>query len=249
MALTRVRRDILTLQYSVEGEILKNLPLVDVLAQAPLIAHAKFLHHPPRRWITRHVGRVDPMQPKGLEPIRHHGVGRLSAVAGIPVGFPNPIAKLRMGVLLGDPQTNSTQECVVRTPNNGEVDKFTALILLLVCANPLLGHAVCVGMWDVERGRGDLAIPSETLDISGITQGEWSEDQTDCFQCWTFFHNIVLSGAPNAAAQPRPEAEARHERMLEGVAWMPWLGAARAWRNAPVAPWLMRHAPTDNPVA
>jgi len=137
MALPRVRRDILTLQYPVEGEILKDLPLVDVLAQASLIAHAKFLHHPPRRRITRHVGRVDPMQPKALEPIRHHGVGRLGAVAGIPVEFPKPIAELRMGMLLVDPQTNGAQECVVRTPHNGEVDEFTALILLLVCANPL----------------------------------------------------------------------------------------------------------------
>jgi hypothetical protein len=47
MALTRVRSHILILQYPVEGEILKDLPFVDVLAQAPLIAHANFLQHPP----------------------------------------------------------------------------------------------------------------------------------------------------------------------------------------------------------
>src|SRR4030095_5926428 len=103
MALTRMVRDILTLQYPVEGEILKDLPFIDVLAQAPLIVHADFLHHPPRRWIPRHVGRVDPMQPKALESICHHGVGCLSAVAGVPVWLPNPIAEFRMGVLLGDP--------------------------------------------------------------------------------------------------------------------------------------------------
>src|SRR6266567_8779559 len=154
------------------------------------------------------------MQPKAFEPIRHHGVCRLGAVACIPVRFPNPIAELCMGVLLVNPQTNGTYERVVSTPNNGEVDEFTSLILLLVCANPLLRHAVCVGMWDVERGRGDLSLPSETLDISGITQGEWSEDQTGCFQCWTLFHGIVLSGAPNAGAQLRPKAEARNERKL-----------------------------------
>ena len=57
MALTRVVRDILTLQYPVDGEILQDLPLVDVLAQAPRIAHANFLHHPPRRWVACHVGR------------------------------------------------------------------------------------------------------------------------------------------------------------------------------------------------
>jgi hypothetical protein len=147
-----------------------------MLAQAPLIAHAQFLHHPPRRWIPCHVGGVDPLQPKTLEPIRHHYVCRLGAVAGIPVGFPKPIAELCMGVLLGDPQTNGPQEGVVSTPHNGEVDEFTALILLLVCANPLLRHAVFVWMWDIESGRGDLAISSEMLDISGITQGEWSED-------------------------------------------------------------------------
>jgi len=136
------------------------------------------------------------MQPKALEPIRHYCVCRLGAVAPIPVGFPNPIAESRMGVLLVDPQTNGTQECVVRTPNHGEVDEFTSLILLLVCANSLLRHAVFVGMWDVERGGGNLSIPSETLDISGIPQGEWSEEQTGCCQCWTLFHGIVLSGAP-----------------------------------------------------
>lgn len=197
MPLASWARDVLTPQDSVEGEILKDLPLVDVLSQAPLIAHTNFLHHPPRRRVARQVGRVDPMQPKALEPICHHGVCCLGAIACIPVGFPNPIAEFRMGVLLVDTQTNGTYERVVRTPNDGEIGEFAALILRLVGANPLLRHAVCVWMWDIERRRGDLAVPGETLDIWGISDGERSEDQTGCFQCWTLFHGIVLSGAPN----------------------------------------------------
>jgi hypothetical protein len=66
------------------------------------------------------------MQPQALEPICHHGVCRLGTVASIPVGFPKPIAELRMGVLLVDLKANGTQEGVVHTPNNGEVDEFTA---------------------------------------------------------------------------------------------------------------------------
>src|SRR5215471_5997292 len=124
-ALTRVVRSILTLQYPVEGEVLKHSPLVDVLAQASLIAHANFLHHPPRCRIARHVGRMDPMQSKALEPIRHHGVRCLGAVARIPVGLPNPIAEFCMGVLLVEPQTNGTQEGVVNTANDCEIDEFT----------------------------------------------------------------------------------------------------------------------------
>ena len=135
MILMRVVGAILTLQYPVEGEILKDLPLVDVLAQAPLIAHANFLQHPPRRRIPRQVGRVDPMQPTALEPICHHCACCLGAVAGIPVRFPNPIAEFRMRVLLVDPQANGAYERVVRTANDGEIDEFTALILLLVCTN------------------------------------------------------------------------------------------------------------------
>jgi hypothetical protein len=40
---------------------------------------------------------------------------------------------------------------------------------------------------------------------------------------------------PNAGHQARLEAGARHERTLEAVVWMPWLGAARARRHAPLA--------------
>jgi len=207
-------RDILTPQDPVEGEILKDLPLVDVLAQATLIGHAQLLQHTPRRRVACHVGRVDPLQPKALEPICHHGVGCLGAVACIPVGLPNPIAELRMGVLLVDTQTNGAYERVVSMPNDGEIDEFAALILRLVGTNPLLRHAVFVWMWDIERRRGDLAIPGETLDIWGISDGEWSEDQTGCFQGWTLFHGIVLSGAPNASAQPLLEAAATQEHRL-----------------------------------
>jgi hypothetical protein len=153
------------------------------------------------------MGGVDPMQPQALEPIRHHGMGRLGAVASIPVGGPKPIAEFRMGVLGGDAQPHGAHERVGRTPHKSEIDEFTALILLLVGANPCLCQAIFVGVWDVERGRGDLALPSEPLDIAGLSQGEWSEDQTGCFQCWTFFQDIVLSGVPNETVE-KLESEA-----------------------------------------
>ena len=203
MPLTRGGRDRLTAQSPVEGESRKDLPLVDVLTQAPLRAPGHFLPHPPRRRIPRHMGCVDPMPPQALAPLCHHGMGRLAAVASIPVGCPKPLVEFRMGVLWGDAPTNGAQERVVRTPPKSDLDECTALRLLLVGANPFLCHAIFVGVWDGERGRGDLALPSAMLDIAGISQGAWSEDQTGCFQCWTFFKDIVLSGAPNARGERR----------------------------------------------
>ena len=41
---------------------------------------------------------------------------------------------------------------------------------------------------------------------------------------------------PNAARQPLPEAEARHERTLEAVGWTRLLGAARAEHPSAASP-------------
>jgi hypothetical protein len=54
---------------------------------------------------------------------------------------------------------------------------------------------------------------------------------------------------PNAGAHLRLEAGATQERTLEAVRCSALFGAARLWRHAPVAPWLIRPAPMDSPVA
>jgi hypothetical protein len=113
MPLARFVRDILTPQEPVEGEILKDLPLVDVLAQATLIGHAQLLHHPPRGRIAGQVGGVDAVQPEDLKPISDHRLGRLRAVATSPVGLPDPIAQLCVAILGIDPEANGPQEHVI----------------------------------------------------------------------------------------------------------------------------------------
>ena len=65
MPLVRCVRAILIPQDPVEGEILKDPPLVDVLAQATLRGHTQLLHHPPRGRIAGQVGGVDAVQPEG----------------------------------------------------------------------------------------------------------------------------------------------------------------------------------------
>ena len=61
--------------------------------------------------------------------------------------------------------------------------------------------------------------------------------------------DLLLSMEAERCAHLLPEAGARSERTLAGVAYTPWLGAAQARRNAPVAPWRRRHAPTGSPAA
>jgi hypothetical protein len=128
--------DIFTPQDPVDGEILKDLPLVDVLTQATLIGHVQLLHHTPRSRIASQVGGMNTVQPKHLKPILDHRLGRLRAVAVIPVGLPNPIAELCVAIVRIDPEAHGSQEHVVGAPHKSEVDERTLRELLLVGTDP-----------------------------------------------------------------------------------------------------------------
>src|SRR6266478_8731382 len=138
MSLAPWVRVILTPQDPVEGEILKDFPLIDVLMQATLIGHAQLLHHTSRGRIAGQIGSVDAVQPEDLKPIPDYRLGRLRAVARIPVGFPNPIAQLGVTIVGIGLKTNGPQEYVVGAPHNSKIDECPLLELLLVGADPLL---------------------------------------------------------------------------------------------------------------
>jgi hypothetical protein len=68
---------------------------------------------------------------------------------------------------------------------------------LLVGADPLLRHAVGIGIRNIPGSRGYILIPSEPLDVRGIRQGEGTQDQASRVKCWTLFHLTYLF-VPNA---------------------------------------------------
>ncbi|MEO8295317.1 MAG: hypothetical protein ABI613_07365 [Gemmatimonadota bacterium] len=43
--------------------------------------------------------------------------------------------------------------------------------------DPLLRHPIQVRMWNGERCRGDVAIPGQSLDLAGIPDSEWPENE------------------------------------------------------------------------
>jgi hypothetical protein len=83
----------LTRQQAVIFQVDKPIPFSDMLTGQPLMAHSDFFEDALRSGISRKVGCVNPVQPKGLEPKRHHGPCRFRRESLAPVGDTNPIAE------------------------------------------------------------------------------------------------------------------------------------------------------------
>src|SRR5713101_3288451 len=83
----------LTPEYAIHCQILKDTPFLHVLSGTAFVGHAKFLHHPSRSRIARHMCGIDAVQPEHLEAISHHRLRSFRTVALPPEGDPEPIAQ------------------------------------------------------------------------------------------------------------------------------------------------------------
>ena len=125
--------------------------------------HAEFPHHPSRRGIPSEVRGIDTLQAKDIEAPPNYGRCRLRAVPIIPVGFPDPISKLRPSVLGPYPEPDGTDQLLSRSNSDGKDRLLPLLKLFLVGGNPLFGHAVFVGMRNVESGCRNIPVASQAL--------------------------------------------------------------------------------------
>jgi len=101
---------------------LRLAPFEKRIGQPTFNSHADLFHHPARSRITDEVPRLDPGQPKVLEPESQDRYSALSAKTPVPGRLSDLIPHLGHGPLGVDFQTDRTQQVAVLSSGNGEND-------------------------------------------------------------------------------------------------------------------------------
>src|ERR1051325_5264264 len=117
-----------------------------MLAPVSFVPHPDFLHDTTGGRVVAEVVRVNAVEAQFGERVPQHGARRLRTVAPAPKRFSDPVAQLGAFVIEIASQTDRADEFATSPDCDGKYDLDIFLEAVLVRPNPLLGHAVLVGM-------------------------------------------------------------------------------------------------------
>lgn len=80
--------------------------------------------------------------------------------------------------------------------SDGENGFLAFLEALLMGTDPLLGHAILVGMRDAQRRRGNVAVAREEFHPGRVAQREWTGNEPLGLKRWALPCGRSLQGAP-----------------------------------------------------
>src|SRR5215216_2043646 len=183
-------------QHPVVDTVLIGSPLLVVLRSGALVTHPDLLHHPSRGWVAPQVLRVDAVQPYPLEPVAHDLPGGLRGVPTAPVRPPYPVAQLGVVVSGVRVQRDGTYQLTFLAQNDGPGEGFPCLVGGTEKSDPLLGHAVFVGVGHDRKRTRHLPFADEALHVKCVLRRELSKCEPGGVQFGVGFHTPSYPYSP-----------------------------------------------------
>jgi len=176
-------------QDAIEHRIFKSITVPKVLTLTAFILHADFLQHAPRSRITFEMWRPDTVQSQVMEAELDNRPPCFSTIPLVPVGHTDPVAQSPKIMFWCQHQANSPDEYLLSSQDNSEAVLSALLILGTLMSNPLLSHAIFVGVGH-EGARRYFRRAREPLHRWRICHGKLTEHQTLGSQCRKRLHTI-----------------------------------------------------------
>src|SRR5215204_5526520 len=184
-------------QQPVVETVLIGSPLLVVLRSRPFLPLPVLLHLPPRGRVAPQVLRVDAVQPYPLEPVAHDLPGGLRGVPTAPVRPPYPVAQLGVVVSSVRVQRDGTHQLTwAIAQNDGPGEGFPCLVGTTERSDPLLGHAVFVGVGHDSKRTRHLPLADEALHVRCVLRRELSKYEPGGVQLGEGFHTPSYPYSP-----------------------------------------------------
>src|SRR5215203_5271830 len=195
-------------QQPVVDTVLIGSPLLVVLRSGPFVTHPDLLHHPARGRVASQVLRVDAVQPYPLEPVAHDLPGGLRGVPTAPVRPPYPVAQLGVVFSSVRVQRDGTYQLTFLAQNDGPGEGFPCLVGGTEKSDPLLGHAVFVGVGHDRKRTRHHPLADEALHVKCVLRRELSKCEPGGVQLGVGFHTPSYPYSPTSGEEEFSEVRA-----------------------------------------
>lgn len=127
---------------------------------------------------------TDPVQLQLVESKSQDGTSRLCGITGVPVRFSDPVTEFAFVEAAINPESYCANNRFAILKRHCECHRFPYFVLRLVPLDPLFGHAVLVGVWDIHRRISNVAASGKAFNNRGIAEAKWPQNQTCCLKPW-----------------------------------------------------------------